>query len=632
MNLPQKAVFLSYASQDADAARRLCDALRAAGVEVWFDQSELRGGDAWDASIRKQVKECALFVPIVSASTQAREEGYFRREWNLAVQRMLDMADDKAFLMPVVIDATGEREAKVPERFRERQWSRITDAEGATAFAHRVRQVFGGQPDPAPRTPAAAQAVAQSAGKPDETPSIAVLAFANRSASADDEYFSDGLADELLTLLAKLRGLRVAARTSAFSFKGKSATVGEIGRALGVATVLEGSVRKSGNRVRVSVQLVKVADGYQLWSETYDRTLDDIFGVQEDIAQSVVKELREALMSGGEAAAMEGKVREALAAAAEARSESIEAHRLLLQARFLFYRHGGDDLVQAIAYLRQALAIDPQFGQAWALLSRALAHAAAFGAAPVVPANEEALACAKRALEIAPQLAEAYVALCEHHGMYSWKFPLAREAIGRALELAPADADVVSTAAMILTITGRFDESLEQNLRAVALDPLNSRCYANLGRNYATTKRYPEAEAAYRKALELSPDGVPYRFLLSVTIAAQGRVDEGLAEIAREKADWARLFGGSWIHYRKGDFAVADRLRDELTRVHADDSAYQVAMLHAQRGDADGAFAWLERAYAQRDAGLTGMLHWVFEPIHGDPRWKPFLTKMGLEG
>ncbi len=632
MNLPPKAVFLSYASQDADAARRLCDALRAAGVEVWFDQSELRGGDAWDASIRKQVKACALFVPIVSANTQAREEGYFRREWNLAVQRMLDMADDKAFLLPVVIDATGEREAKVPERFRERQWSRITDAEGAAAFAHRVRQVFDGQPDAAPRAPAAAQAAPQAAGKLGESPSIAVLAFANRSASADDEYFSDGLADELLTLLAKIRGLRVAARTSAFSFKGKSATVGEIGGALSVATVLEGSVRKSGNRVRVSVQLVKVADGYQLWSETYDRTLDDIFGVQEDIAQSVVKELRAALVSGGEAAAMEGKVDEALAAAAQARSGSGEAHRLLLQARFLFHRHGGDDLLQAIAYLREALALDPQFGQAWALLSRALTHAASYGAAPVGPTNEEGFACANRALAIAPRLAEAHVALCEHHAMYSWKFPLALEAIGRALELAPADADVATSASMVLLATGRFAESLSQGLRAVALDPLNSRCHVNLGKTFQTMKRFPEAEAAYRKALELSPDGVPYRFALAAVIAAQGRNDEGLAEIARERADWARLFGRSWIHGRKGDFAEADRLRDELIRDNADHSAFQIAMLYAQRSEADGAFTWLERAYAQRDAGLTGMLHWVFEPIHGDPRWKPFLAKMGLEG
>lgn len=142
--MPAQAIFLSYSSDDADAARRICDALRSAGLEVWFDQSELRGGDAWDASIRKQIKECALFVPIISANTNAREEGYFRREWNLAVNRMLDMADDKAFLLPIVIDATPEPAARVPDRFRERQWSRVNDEASLDAFARRVAQLAAG--------------------------------------------------------------------------------------------------------------------------------------------------------------------------------------------------------------------------------------------------------------------------------------------------------------------------------------------------------------------------------------------------------------------------------------------------------------------------------------------------------
>ena len=267
MSTVGKAVFLSYASQDAEAAGRICDALRAAGLDVWFDQGGLRGGDAWDASIRRQIKECALFVPVISANTQAREEGYFRLEWKLAVDRTHFIVDDKAFLLPVVIDSTIDAEARVPEKFRAVQWTRLPAGETPADFGEQVQRLLTGAAATAhvvsPRF-----AKASATAKPRQgLPSIAVLPFVNRSHDEEDEYFSDGLADELLNVLAKIPGLRVAARSSAFTFKGKGATIAEVGRVLNVTTVLEGSVRKSGNRIRVSVQLVQVVDGYQLWSE-----------------------------------------------------------------------------------------------------------------------------------------------------------------------------------------------------------------------------------------------------------------------------------------------------------------------------------------------------------------------------
>ena len=363
MNASTRAVFLSYASQDAEAARRICDALRAVGLDVWFDQSALRGGDAWDASIRRQIKECALFVPVISANTQAREEGYFRREWNLAVNRTLDMADDKAFLLPVVIDATVDVNARVPEKFREVQWTHVPAGEALAAFTERVQRLMSGGAASATRVapsrvvPTTVPATSEPAH---EAPSIAVLPFVNRSRDEDDEYFSDGLADELLNVLAKIRGLRVAARSSAFTFKGKGATVAEVGRALNVATVLEGSVRKAGNRMRISVQLVKVADGYHLWSETYDRTLEDIFAVQDDIAQSVVKELRTTLLGGPLDATAQ------VATAVKGRADDPEAHRLYLQGRFFLERMTGADIGRGVEYLEQATALDPKFALGWA--------------------------------------------------------------------------------------------------------------------------------------------------------------------------------------------------------------------------------------------------------------------------
>ena len=289
---------MRYASQDAEVAQRICEALKAVGVEVWFDQSALRGGDAWDASIRRQIKECALFVPIISTTTNARSEGYFRLEWKLAVDRSHLMAEDQAFLLPIVIDATLDANARVPERFRDVQWTHLPGGASSDVFAEHVHRLLSGAPVPAP-SPRATAPTASRAGVHEREPaSIAVLPFVNRSRDEEDEYFSDGLADELLNVLAKIRGLRVAARTSSFQFKGKNDDIALIGNKLNVKAVLEGSVRKAGNRMRISVQLVNVADGYHLWSETYDRTFDDIFAVQDDIAQSVVKELRATLLGG----------------------------------------------------------------------------------------------------------------------------------------------------------------------------------------------------------------------------------------------------------------------------------------------------------------------------------------------
>ena len=410
------AIFLSYASQDADAARRICDALRVAGLEVWFDQSELRGGDAWDASIRKQIKECALFVPIISDNTQRREEGYFRLEWKLAVDRSHLMADDKAFFFPVILGDVAEPNARVPEKFRERQWTRLNDDAATTTFAERTAKLVAGSvsssknaSQSSPNGEFGAASVLSKTAAPIKigvqvsstsrepanlgsgrrrndnssvpekseqvTPSIAVLAFANRSASADDEYFSDGLADELLNVLAKIKGLRVAARTSAFSFKGKSDDIATIGQKLNVATVLEGSVRKSGNRVRISVQLVKVDDGFQLWGETYDRALDDIFAVQDEIAQAVVTQLRAALL-GKDAATSTASVAEEIQIGTRSRSDNPEAQRLILQARFYLQKRRGADIKRSIAFSVEAVALDPQYAEAhasvafaWQLLS-----------------------------------------------------------------------------------------------------------------------------------------------------------------------------------------------------------------------------------------------------------------------
>ena len=585
-------------------------------------------------------------MPIISSNTQQREEGYFRLEWKLAVDRSHLMADDKAFFFPVVLDDVAEPKARVPDKFRERQWSRLNDDAATTLFAERIAKLVAGSASSsksasasppvlafAPAVAASTQNHAIPSISSNATPSIAVLAFANRSASADDEYFSDGLADELLNVLARIKGLRVAARTSAFSFKGKQATVAEIGRALNVATILEGSVRKSGNRVRISVELVKVADGYHLWSETYDRTLDDIFAVQDDIAQAVVKELRTTLMGETANVAQTSKVTAEVAAAVQGRSKNSEAHRLLLQARFFIDRHAAADLLQGIEYLRRALTIDSEYALAWAWLSRALTYAARVGAAPAAQSNAQALEAARRALQLAPDLPEAHLAICWHKIMCEWDWQGAETALQHALKVAPGNADALSAAALLYYILGRTEEAEDCGRRSVAQDPLNSTSYRHLAQPLAELGRFDEAELAYRKAIEISPDAPGLRYRLAMALEKHGRHADAITEAASEKTEWSRWNALAILYFLGGELAESDRWLNKLIDKNAHNLAFQIAMCFAVRGNADAAFEWLERAYLQRDSGLSLVKRWwVLAPIHGDPRWNPFLTKMGLVG
>jgi TolB-like protein/cytochrome c-type biogenesis protein CcmH/NrfG len=634
MSASTKAIFLSYASQDAEVARRICDALQALGLEVWFDQSALRGGDAWDASIRRQIKECALFVPVVSANTQAREEGYFRREWNLAVNRTLDMADDKAFLLPVVIDATIDVNARVPEKFREVQWMHLPAGEAPAAFAERVRRLLSGDEAPSlPIAPPRAVPATAAAAAAHEPPSIAVLPFVNRSRDEEDEYFSDGLADELLNVLAKIRGLRVAARSSAFTFKGKGATVAEVGRALNVATVLEGSVRKAGSRMRISVQLVKVADGYQLWSETYDRTLEDIFAVQDDIAQAVVKELRATLLGEAPGAKSGQEVTAEVAAAVKGRGADPEAHRLFLQARHFIDRTTREDTTKGIAYLNEALALEPEFALAWGELGRAYASEANWGWAIAADGFERAREAVARALALEPDLAEGHAVMGWVQMMLDRDWRGAEASYRRAVELAPGNAVVLHQASILAGSLGRLDEAVGLARRAVEQDPLSASAYFFFGLTLWTADRPAEAVAALRKALELAPQRAATRAWLSIVLLGQGRGDEALAEALREPEEWGRLFALAIIQHAAGHGAESDEALQQLAEKHANDAAYQVAEVYAVRGAADLAFEWLERAYAQRDAGVA----WtrtdpLFRPLHVDPRWNVFLRKIGLAG
>jgi eukaryotic-like serine/threonine-protein kinase len=473
----------------------------------------------------------------------------------------------------------------------------------------------------AARAPVAARAV----------PSIAVLPFVNRSRDEDDEYFSDGLADELLNVLSKIRGLRVAARTSAFQFKGKSEDVAVIGQRLNVASLLEGSVRKAGNRVRVSVQLVKLPEGYHLWSETYDRTMDDIFAVQDDIARAVVKELRTTLLGREVRPDAGGEAKAEVAAAVKGRGRSAEAHRLHLQGRHLMERLTREDLAQGIAYLREALVLDPNNARAWADLARAYMNEAGHAWAPVAEGFTAAREAVDRALAIEPDLAEGHLVLGRIRLYVDWDWKGAEAAYSRAMELAPGNAVGSHGAGILLENQGRSEEAIELYRRAVEQDPLSAGAYDRLGTAYRSVDRLAESESALRKALELSPQRVTTRASLAQTLLAQGRTEEALGEAGRVPDPVYGLMMLAVIHHARGEAAESAAALRKLIATGAEASAFQIAEAYAARGDPDTAFTWLDRARIQRDPGLAEIkLSRLLRPLHGDPRWTTFLEGMGL--
>jgi TolB-like protein/Tfp pilus assembly protein PilF len=479
---------------------------------------------------------------------------------------------------------------------------------------------------PVARRPEPSHAVTAPAN--DEPPSIGVLPFVNRSHDPEDEYFSDGLADELVNVLAKIRGLRVAARTSSFRFKGKDADIAVIGRSLNVATLLEGSVRKAGNRMRISVELVKVTDGYELWSETYDRTLEDIVAVQDDIAQSVVKELRGTLLGKAVDANAATRATAQVAVAVKGRTSDAEAHRLYLQARHLIARATREDVAKGIGYLKQALDRDPRFARAWSQLGGAYATQASQVWDPIHAGWAMSRHAVARALDLEPELDEAHALMGIIHMLYDWDWRGAEASFARALESAPGNT-YVTRAAYLAACLGRLDDAIGLFRRALEHDLLSPRAHFYLGIALEAAGRLAEAEQAYRTSIEQTPQTTLVHAWLAVNLLAQGRSDEALEEALREPEQWARLRALAIVHRSAGRAAEADSAVHELA---ATDAPSTVAQVFAAWDETDLAFEWLERAYQDREPGTAEVkFQPVFQRLHADPRWNVFLHKMGLD-
>jgi TolB-like protein/Tfp pilus assembly protein PilF len=447
--------------------------------------------------------------------------------------------------------------------------------------------------------------------------SIAVLPFVDHSQGRDQQYLADGLGDELVNLLAQIPELRVAARTSSSLFKNKPTDVATMAKELHVAHLLEGSVRKAGNKVRISAQLIRADSGYELWSNTYDGTLDDLFQLQDRIAGAVVQALKVTLLGGSL------PVRQAPA--------NQEAYDLYLQGRFFAGLHTKEGFTQALDYLERALKLDPGYEPSWTELSIVYTDMAARGYRPNAEALPKARDAVRQAIELNPKSARAHVALGYLHMNDDWDWTAADREIRKALELEPGSADVLHAAGSLYLVLGRVGDSVKMFLAAVARDPLRASSYSNLGVAYFADGRLEEAEEAFRKSIQLRPNAGYTHNGLGLVLLWKGDLNGALEEMKRETDEMWRLEGEALVYTAMHRRAESDATLSELTKKFQQESPYVVATVYGYRGEVDPAFQWLERALKERDATLTSIkADRLFQKLKSDPRYAELLQKAGL--
>ncbi|HJS57976.1 MAG TPA: tetratricopeptide repeat protein, partial [Vicinamibacteria bacterium] len=459
-------------------------------------------------------------------------------------------------------------------------------------------------------------AASPAQAEPTSLRSIAVLPFADMSPGKNQEYFADGLAEELLNALARIPELRVIGRTSSFQFKGKTDDLRTIGRKLNVATLLEGSVRKAENRVRITAQLVNAADGFHLWSETYDRELDDIFAVQDEISRAVANALKVTLLDRERSGSRGGN------------SAAFDRY---LQGKYfaeLLTKEGWD---KAISYYQQALEHDPGYALAWVGLAEAHYNQADWAYVPVDEGYPKAGREAQKALMLDTDLALAHAALGQVKANYDWEWTGADAAFKRALELEPGNPLVLSGAADFAIAVGRWDEAIQLDRRAVEQDPLSRRARNSLGWNALLVGHLDEAEAAFRKVFELNAEYPGGHFSLGLVHLARSRPEAALQEMEQENEPLYRRYGLALAYHALGWKKEAAAALLELIEKNHKEAAWQIAQVFAFRGEADEAFEWLERAYAQRDPGITELKSDpLLKSLRADPRYTALLKKMRL--
>ena len=451
--------------------------------------------------------------------------------------------------------------------------------------------------------------------------SIAVLPFADTSPGKDQEYFADGLSEQLIHDLAKVSSLKVVGRSSAFQFKGKNEDIREVGRKLGVANILEGSVRREGNHVRITAELTKADDGFQLWSQTYDRKINDIFAVQDEIARAATEALRVKLL-GSNGQPIPSTVR----------SANPEAYEAYLQAKyFLGQGHSKEALEKALSYADQAIKLDETYAPAWALRATVQGRMAGFSLIDINEGSRKAREDAERAIALDPTSAPGYLALAKMQNDYDWDWEAANATLAKAAALEPGNVDIVRFHSYISREVGDLNQAIKFYEQAIVLDPLRPDFHLGQGYTLYLAGRYDEAQAELQKTLDLNPQAAFAHLTSGVIFIARGKPQLALGEIEKEPSEWGRLTGQALVYHALGREEDSNAALTELIAKYHTDSAFQIAQAYAFRGQTDKSFEWLERAYKQRDGGLTDIkIDPILKPLRQDPRYAQLVKKMRL--
>jgi TolB-like protein/Flp pilus assembly protein TadD len=660
-------VFVSYASPNSSVADAVCAALERAGLTCWIAPRDVRPGAFYGDEIVHAIDSSKAIVLILSHDAASSphvlrevERAASKRhpvvslrideaplpaglQYFLNTSQWLDaIGGDTARALPKLVAAvrvaiekppTADDTAAATPRSgrdswgrshasgnRSRYWTAFLVASlmavGVAAYiVHRSwppeRQAIASTaPITAARLPVGEAAIPAIPER-----SVAVLPFADMSEKRDQEYFSDGLSEELIDMLTKIPDLRVPARTSSFYFKGRPMKIPDIARELRVAHVLEGSVRRSGNHLRITAELIRADNGYHIWSQTYDRTPNDIFKVQDEIARSVVAALKLSLPAAPQPKAIS--------------AEDTEAYTLFLQARARLTQMSKQSVEQAAAYLKQALALDPKFAPAWALYAKTRTILYEAGAISLRQAGDEARAAATRAIELDPDLPAAHVSMARVHSFFDWDWAAMNAQIKLARQLDPNDSDALRYAGIYALIKGRPADAIEALGPAVERDPLEGANYEILGLAYLAGGRLQEARRAFDRSASLDPilGGISG---IAMALLFEGEKAAALSQFERCPNENDRLAGRALTLYALGQRDAADAALADLEKRFVDD-VFRIAMIHAYRGEIDQSFVWIDRAYAAHDRDLSMIKS---EPLarnlRGDPRYDAILKKMNL--
>ena len=648
-------VFISYKAEDRARVKLLVDILIADGLKVWWDVG-IEGGANWRQTIQKQLDAAACVVVIWSVHSVG-PEGYFVHDEAAHAQR-------RGVYLPIAIDSV-----EPPLGFGQEQVLQLTHWRGSPAdqrlldVVAAIRAIVASTSRPAPLAPLrmigrpvgpwriTAYAVAAmfvigglllakaparlcaatelrcpgvstiANGKPRN--SIAVLPFANLSGDPSQDYFSDGLSEELIAALSRLEQLKVVARSSSFRFKGSKEGATVIGAKLAVAYLLDGAVRRDGERIRVSAQLADTRTGYEQWSETYDRDMKDIFAVQSGIAEAVAQALKVRLVNDDVAALSQ-----------QGGTSDPKAYDAFLRGRALLRTAAGArDYSNALADYDAAIAEDADFARAHAGRAVALMDLADTLSTPaaVRETNRAALASVRRAAALAPNVAAIQVVLADALIVAEHDFQGAAVAFAEALREGGGEANVLIDYGIFRCQTGDCESAAATIARGAELDPLNPLPYRWLGWALIGARRYAEALPPLRRALELSPNEESVHASIGDALLLQGKLTQAKLEYGREPLKWARQTGEAIVLYHLGDKVGAQAAVAALTKENGETVSYQQAEVLAQWGDVQGAFAALDRAIRSGDAGTANpKMDPLMEPIRRDPRFATRLVAVGL--